>query len=152
MTSSEIFSKCLPHTASLTPGVGGIPDLTWQDVLLALQGIEPHHEGFIRYVYLDDPGGRHDFFAGLMAEVFTRSEIKAWILNHPKEIESMVLLAIREWKDGRNKHTDKSRAYAYGVKYHTWLRHYRTIYSTVVGLPAYWEDQVVQMIRKRLRR
>lgn len=152
MTSSEIFTKCIPRTGSLSPGVGGIPELTWQDVLLAIQGIESHHEGFIRYVYLDDPKGRHNFFAGLMTEACNRQEIQRWILSNPKQIESLVLLAIQEWKHSRAKYTDESRAFAFGVRPHQWRRTYKNVYSTIVGMPAYWEDQVLQVVRKRLKK
>jgi hypothetical protein len=150
MISSEIFSKCLPHTASLTPGVGGIPDLTWEDVLQSLQGIEKKHEGFIRYVHLDDSKGRHDFFAGLMMELCSRPDIQRWCKFNPGRIESLVLFAIKEWKHSRAKYTDESRAYAFGVRVHTWRRHFKQIYSVIVAIPAYWEDEVMQLVRKRL--
>lgn len=152
MTSSEIFSKCLPHTASMTPGVGGMPELTWEDVMGSISGIEKKHEGFIRYVYLDDPKGHHDFFAGLMTEIFTRTDVQRWVLNHPKKIESLVLLAIKEWKHSRQNYTDKSRALAFGESYHNWRRHYRTIYSIIVGTPTNWEDEVTQKLKWELRR
>lgn len=151
MTSSEIFSKCLPQTASLSIGVGGVPELTWQDVLASISGIPKKHEGLIRYVYLDDPKGHHDFFAGLMMEACSRFDIQQWCKGHPGHIEDIVLFAIREWKHSRAKYSDETRAYAYGTRLHTWRRHFKNTYSVVVGIPTYWEDEVLQQVRKRLR-
>lgn len=153
MTTSEIFSKCLPHTASLTPGTGGTPELTWQDVLTAIQGIEKHHEGFIRYVYLDDAKGRHDFYAGLMRETCSRDDVKHWLKSHSGHLDHLVTMAMLEWRYGRRrKYTDETRAFAFGVSYNKWRRHFKQIYSVIVGAPAYWEDQVLQVLKRRLRR
>lgn len=151
MTTSEVFTKCLPHTASLLPGVGGIPELTWQDVLGALQGIEKRHEGFIRYVHLGDLKGRHDFYAGLMTEACSRPDIQHWILRNPKKIDSIVTMAMEECKIGRNKYTNDSRAYIYGVSRGIWARRYQQAYSTIVALPAEWETDVIRRVKKWLR-
>ena len=153
MISCEIFTKCLPHTCSLSPGVAGIPELTWQDVLAGLQGIAPAHEGFIRYVYMDDPAGHHDFFAGLMIEACSREDVQRWAKHHPKQIENLALFAIREWRYGqRHKYNDVSRAYAYGVSRFKWCKHYKNIYRSIVGIPVTWEDQVIQDLARWLKK
>lgn len=150
MTTSEIFSKCTPKSPALIGGIGGKPELTWEDVEAALAGTERKHEGFIRYVYMDNPLGYDDFFDGLKSECISRLDVQMWVKRHPKKLDKLINLAIREWKHSRQKYTDKSRAFATGIKYHNWMRHYRNIYAVIVGLPAYWEDQVLQHIRRKL--
>jgi len=150
MTSSEIFSKCLPKSLGMLFGTGGKPNLTWEDVQASLAGCEAKHYGFIRYVYQDDPKGHHDFFAGMMMEACSRPDIQRWAKTNPGKIEGLVLFAIREWKHSRAKYTDESRAYAYGVRVHVWRRRYKNTYQIIVGIPTYWEDEILQRVRKRL--
>lgn len=153
MITCEIFTKALPHTCSMSPGVGGIPELTWQDVLGALAGIEAKHEGFIRYVYMDDPGGHADFYAGLMIEACSRPDVQRWAKSHHRQVEPLVLFAIREWRYGqRHKYNDVSRAYAFGVTRWQWSKHYKNIYRAIVGCPVEWEDQILQQMRRQLKR
>ena len=153
MITAEIFSKCLPHTTNMSPGVGGVPDLTWEDVLQSIRGIKKHHEGFIRYIYLDDPLGKHYFFAGLFVEACSGSDTRIWARSHYRKIEPLVLFAMREWKAGKShKFNDATRAHAFGVSAHTWRRHFKQVYSRILGAPVSWEDEVIQTVRKRLRR
>ena len=157
MSSSEIFSKCIPHTASLELGRGGIPEVTWTDVLLAIQGTTPEKEGFIRYVYMDDPRGRHTFFAGLFIEAMARRDVQDWIRfrkkqqNYKRDIETLVCMAIEEWKRGKKyTYTDQTRADRFGVSRATWARKYKLIFANIAAIPAYWEDEVLRLVRKRL--
>ena len=133
-------------------GIGGKPELTWEDVMGSVAGIEQKHEGLIRYVYLDDPGGKHDFFAGLMMEACARQDVQQWAKRHPGEIEALVRFAIREWKYPSPKYNGKTRAAAFDVTYHDWRRKYQTIYNAIAGIPTYWEDQVIQRVKRQLRR
>lgn len=152
MTSSETFTKCLPHTVNLTLGVGMGPEITREDVLLSLQGIRGKFEGFYRFVYMDDPKGRHDFFAGLMSEICAREDVQRWAVHNPGNLEKLALMAIQEWKHaGRQKYTDETRAHYFGVTYGKWRRRYKTVYGFILGTPALWEDQILQTIRPRLR-
>jgi len=117
----------------------------------SIAGIHPKHEGLIRYVYLDDPKGRYGFFAGLMMEACARRDVQAWVKRYPGEIETLVRFAIREWKHPSPRYNGKSRAAAFDVPYHTWRRKYQTIYSAIAGIPTYWEDEVMQRVKKQLR-
>lgn len=161
MLTAKIFCKVLPNSTGLTPGSGGPPEITWQDVLLALQGVTGKEEGFIRYVYMDDPRGRHDFFAGLFREAMNRSEIQQWLSKNNKkgertgDVERMVYMAMAEWKTNkRDEHgnpiNENSRAITMGVSRGVWARKYTLTYSSIVAMPAYWLDEVMRLATHRL--
>lgn len=152
MPDAEVFSRCLPHTAALTPGIGGIPELTWEDVMLSVRGQDKAHDGFLFFVHLCNPKGRHDFYAGLMQEITTNPKWQRWILNNPGNLDRLVRLAMQEWQEGRAKYTSEKRAYLFGVRPHVWRRKYQDIYSAIAAIPAEWESIIMQKSRRRLRR
>ena len=151
MTTSEIFSKCLPRPPSTTPGVGGMPEITWEDVLQGMQWIPSGHEGFIRYVYMDDPAGRHQFYAGLMVEICARDDLVNWRKHHKGHTTRLIQLAIEEWVLPATLNTDEARAHEYGVTPNQWRRQYKQTYSVIVAAPVYWEDEVLRQVRDWLK-
>jgi hypothetical protein len=101
---------------------------------------------------MDDPKGRHVFFAGLMQEICARRDIQIWAKQYPGNLENLVCIAILEWKHaGRHKYTDETRAHIFGVTYGKWRRKFKTVYSKIVGAPASWEDEILQVIKPRLK-
>lgn len=148
----EILTKCLPGTTTPYIGTGGVPEITWEDVLQSLQGIPAKQDGFIRFVYMDDPGGRGDFYAGLFIESFEDEQIAQWQTTHPGDLDKLVQLAIREWKHGqREKYSNSTRAIAFGVNRSKWRRHYQHVYAKIVCFPVQWEDEVMQQMKRKLR-
>ena len=154
-----MFNKCLPKPPRATPGHGGSPSVTWQDVLLSIQGIDKKYWGFIRYVYFDDQSARHEFYAGLFEEAMDREDVKQWKKHHrnkklKRQIDKMVELAIFEWKNHRRwdgwRITDTDRAKTMGVSRTTWCKWYKQIYSNIAAIPAYWESDFLITANKRL--
>lgn len=133
-------------------------NITWEDVGLAAQGLKPEYRGFIEYVFIQDPAGRHNFFAGLFMDVMERPYIQDWIRDERTRtgkygsVDRMVLMAMEEWRIGENQSlTDKSRAEAFGVTRSTWTRKYKKIYTDIFTIPSYWLDEVMEIVNKRLR-
>lgn len=164
MSTPEILSKLTPKTQSYTVGRGGAEALTWQDILLAMQGCQPEHQAFMLYVYSDDPQSRHSFFAGLFMEAMQDPAIIQWRENRKQQggyyraIETLCLLAVSEWSDRRDSKgrpagplTHQERATFMGVSRGTWNRKYKTIYRVIVSMPINWEHAVMRKINKRLR-
>jgi hypothetical protein len=164
MSTPEILSKLTPKTSSWSMGAGGASELTWQDILLAMQGCPPEHQAFMLYVYAGDPKSRHSFFAGLFMEAMTDPAIQAWRnvrsqqKGYHRAIETLCLLAIIEWSDRyETKHrpagrlTNQERAKFMGVSRGTWNRKYKMIYQIIVAMPAEWQSSVMRKVNKRLR-
>lgn len=165
MSTAEIYSKLTPKTQSYTLGAGGAADLTWQDILLAMQGCKPEHQAFMLYVYADDHQSRHSFFAGLFMRAMEDPTIKSWREMRKQQklagcgaIEALCLLAVVEWSDRRDAQgrpegrlTHEARARFMGVSRSTWNRKYKTIYQIIVSVPAGWESTVMRKVNKRLR-
>lgn len=159
MTGPEIFTKCLPKPPRLSPGRGGSPEVTWQDVILSVQGIDKKYWGFIRYIYFDDPQGRHEFYAGLFEEAMARPDVQQWKKHNrnkklKNQIDKMVELAMFEWKNHRrwegDRITEADRAKAMGVSLTTWKKWYKQIYSNIAAIPAYWEGDFLATASRRL--
>jgi len=153
MKGPEIFTRFIS-----TSQKGWADNITWEDVGLAAQGLKPEYKGFIEYVYIQDPGGRHNFFAGLFMDVMELSYIQDWIRDERTRtgqygsINKMVLMVMEEWRVGANRHhTDKSRAEDFGVTRSTWARKYKAIYTNIYTIPAFWLDEVMEIVNKRLR-
>lgn len=133
-------------------------DITWEDVGLASQGLKPEYKAFVEYVFIQDPNGRHDFFAGLFMDAMELRHVQDWIRGERQRtgefgsVNKMVLMAIEEWRVGVNQnHTDQSRADIFGVSRSTWARNYKSIYTDIFTIPGYWLDELMEMIDKRLR-
>lgn len=165
MSTAEILSKLTPKTQSYSLGRGsGASDLTWQDILLAMQGCQPEHQAFMLYVYGNDPKSRHSFFAGLFMEAMQDPQVLTWKEarkqhnGYYRAIETMCLLAIIEWSDRRTEQrrpagplTNQDRAEFMGVSRGTWGRKYKKIYQVIVAIPREWELSVMRKVNKRLR-
>lgn len=157
MSTAEILSKLTPKTVNYTGISTGSPDLGWQDILHAMHGVDHWKISFMLYVYGDNAQCRHEFFAGLFMEIMERPEVQAWI-RHRKEqsgyhraIETMVLLAIIEWKHWNVGIFEIDRANHMGVSLSTWKRKYKLIYKTIITTPAQWESEVMRIVTKRLK-
>ncbi len=154
MKTPEIFTQHLSSLWSLWGEVADHP--RWEDVGLAQQGLKPEYKGFIEYVFSGDPGGRRNFYAGLFMDIMSRPEVLAWIRcrrlhgHYCKAIETMVQMAVEEWKDGQGG-TDASRAKLFGVCRGTWAKKYKLMYNTIMATPASWELEIMQIVNKRLR-
>ena len=147
-----------PRAPEYELGAASSADYTWQDVSCALQGVDSGKLGFMLFVYGNDPSGRHNFFAGLFMEVMERAEVRAWMRHREqlgvyyKAIETMCLLTIIEWGEGKKtRFTDQTRAQYMGVSRATWARKYKLIYQTILKIPQYWQDEVMRIVNKRLR-
>jgi len=120
-----------------------------------MRGIDPGKAGFLTFIYGNNPKGRHDFYAGLFIEVMQRPEVQLWIQQrksqrgYKRSIESLCLLAILEWKEG--KLTNQVRAEYIEVSRGTWNRKYRDIYRYILAIPTYWESEIMRIITKRLK-
>ena len=123
---------------------------------MAQQGLKPEYKGFIEYVFAADPSGRHNFYAGLFMDIMSRPEVLVWIRSrrlhghYCKAIETMVQMAVEEWKDGQNS-TDASRAKLFGVCRGTWAKKYKLMFSTIMAAPVLWEQDIMRVVNKRLR-
>lgn len=152
MNTAEILSS-LTHTRP--------PDIEttrppWQDVLQAMQGIDPWKISFMLFAYAGDTQSRHSFFSGLFMEVMQRQEIQIWIQQRRQQggyyrsIETLCLISIMEW--GASKpYTNQTRAKLMGVSLSTWKRKYRLVYQTIHAAPAEWEAEVMRIVTKRLK-
>ncbi len=153
MKSPEIFTR---FTA--TSRKDWTDNISWEDVGLATQGLKPEYKGFIEYVFIQDPRGRHNFFAGLFMDVMEQPYVQDWIRDERARtgqygsINKMVQMAMEEWRVGANQnHTDKSRSKDFGVSRSTWVRKYKEIYGHIFTTPAFWLDEVMEIVNKRLR-
>lgn len=159
MSTAEILSGLTAQTVKYQSNTSQ-SETSWQDILLAMQGLEPGKTGFMLYVYggHDHRHEHHNFYAGLLMEVLQRPEILLW-REHRKQqpgynrnIERMVLMTIIEWREASAiKCTAQHRAQCMGVSLSTWKRKYKQVYQTIMAIPAYWEDEVMRMVNKRLR-
>lgn len=153
MNTPEILSKLTAKTARYEERVGGSPDLTWQDILLALQGINPGKYGFLMHVYANDGQARHDFFAGLFMEAMQHPGVRIWLEARQGKpigrVERMCQLAVVEWKAG-GPVTASSRAAFMQTSRGSWNRKYRDVYRTIYAIPASWEGEIMRKVQQRL--
>ena len=153
MKTPEIFTR---FTA--TSRKGQADSVSWEDVGLAAQGLKPEYKAFIEYVFIQDPAGRHNFFAGLFMDVMERRDVQDWVRDERARtgqygsINKMVVMTIEEWRVGANQvHTDKSRSQLFGVSRGTWAAKYKIIYNVILETPLIWEQEIMQIMNKRLR-
>jgi hypothetical protein len=156
----ELFSKCLPKSTGFNTGSGGVPNITWEDVLQSIAGINKPAEAVIFYVFLDNPKARHQLFAYLYQETMNDRRVQEWLLTRkdrkPREIERLVLLAIHEWKTNGHIHpgvkfTENARAAFYGVSRGIWSRKYSRVYSMISQAPSNWMGDALLMAHDRLQ-
>lgn len=153
MKGPEIFTR---FTATSRRGYAD--NITWEDVAIATHGLKPEYRGFIEYVFIQDPAGRHNFFAGLFMDVMERQYVQDWARDERARtgeygsINKMVQMAMEEWRVGANQRfTDKIRADIFGVSRATWARKYKEVYGYIFTAPAFWLDEIMQIVNKRLR-
>ncbi len=156
MSLSEILSKLTPKTQNYEgAGVRGVSELTWQDILQAMQGVDPGKTGFMLCVYANDTQAHH-FWAGLFIEVMARPDVQAWREARSEEgrrgpIKALCYLAVKEWTSQGDKWTHQRRADEIGVSRGTWNRKYSGMYQLIFEIPTYWQDEVEILLRQRLR-
>ena len=156
MSLSEILSKLTPKTQNYSgAGAAGVSDLTWQDVIQAIRGLEPGRTGFMLCVYGNNKQARHDFFAGLFMAAMELPTLQIWSSNmraegHCGAIEDLSALAVKEWTE-EGKWTHQCRADLIGVSRSTWNRKYRDVYKRIVEIPVFWQEEVERIMRQRLR-
>lgn len=157
MSISELLSKLTPKTQNFSgAGARGISDLTWQDVLDAMEGVDPGKEGFMLCVWGNNPDACHDFWAGLFMEAMARPDVQSWSAARRHEgyhgaVKALSRLAVKEWTEWRAKWTHQVRANEIGVSRGTWNRKYRDIYQSIYAIPGFWQDEVERLLRQRLR-
>ncbi len=148
----ETLAGLAARTRKYEPGF----ELPREDILLSLQGVDPAKMAFVLYAF-GSSDRRHDFFAGLFMEVMQRPETQLWIQQRRQQrgyyrsVEALCLLVVLEWGEGRNKFTHEKRAQLMGVSRGTWNRKYKTIYESIVEIPAYWLDEILTTARNRLK-
>lgn len=127
----------------------------WQDVLEAMQGIDPWKTAYMLFAYAGDNRSRHSLFAGLFMEAMERPEIQWWIRirkaqgGYYRDVETLCLIAIMEY--GSKPYTHQMRAKLMGVSLSTWKRKYRATWAVIYAIPNAWEREVMEIINKRLR-
>jgi len=156
MSTAELLSKLTPKTQSYTGTGRGSSELSWQDVVQALHGIDPAMTGFMLYVFGADPQSKSDFWAGLFIEAMQRPKVQAWrearkLEGCIGEVRAICYLAVEEWGNATEKFTHASRAEFMEVSRGTWNRKYRDMYKYIYSIPVYWQDEVERIIRNRLR-
>jgi hypothetical protein len=155
--NAEILSRLQAKPNRYEPGKGSGDGISWQDIELALQGVDKKTDAFCRYVFnqsedyrMDEPN-RRVFWAGLFMEALERPEIQAFQLLNQGHVNRLTLFAVKEWRRGSHNYTDESRAHAYGVTRGVWNRRYRTTYRCIAAIPIYWLDAVERVLKVRLR-
>lgn len=154
----EILSELNPRTQQYELS---FYDHQWQDIMAALQGCDPGHQGFMLYVYGNDEKGRHSFFASLYREIMARPDTQEWIkwrrsrrqlasTKYEQDVERMVLLAMVEWRHPEIRFTNKIRAKFLKISERTWDRWFSRIYKTIVAAPTYWRDEIMRLLNQRL--
>lgn len=155
MSISEVLSKLTPKTQNYTgAGVSGESDLTWQDILQAMHGVDPGKTGFMLCVYGNNNKACHDFWAGLFMSAMELPTVQIWSATRRHEgyhgtVKALTRLAVKEWTES-GKWTHQRRANLIGVSRGTWNRKYRDIYKRIVAIPGYWQDEVERLLRHRL--
>jgi hypothetical protein len=161
MRNIEIISKFIVKPPGHEIGFkidGNTPDLGWEDVLLALQGIPPGRFAFLMYAYNGDEQARHSFFAELFMDVMQHLVVHRWILDrksegdYHREVEAMCQLAVEEWQTGNYaRGTQRTRAAFMDVSRGTWRRRYDAIYHFIALRPSEWETEIMKIVTARLR-
>jgi len=156
MSTIEIISKLTPKTQNYEgSGAIGVSDLTWQDIIQALQGVDAGMTGFVLCVYGSDKQACHSFWAGLFMAAMDLPTVQVWSAARRHEgyhgaVKALSRLAVKEWTEGRDKWTHQRRASLIGVSRGTWNRKYRDIYRRIVGIPGFWQDEVERILKQRL--
>lgn len=156
MSATELLSKLTPTNQRYSgAGVSGVSELTWEDVIHAMQGVDPGKTGFLLCVYGDDRQA-HQFWATLFMEVMNRPDVQAWREIRSTEgrrgpIKTLCCLAVKEWISGSDVWTHQLRADEIDVSRGTWNRKYRDMYALIHRIPTYWQDDVERILKQRLR-
>ncbi|MCP4470165.1 MAG: hypothetical protein GY815_05680 [Gammaproteobacteria bacterium] len=152
MSTLELLAKAAGKTPRYGDLLaGGHGDITWQDVLQALQGVSLAKTSFALYLIVDDKTCRHYFWAGLFMEVMQRPELVARPdLRQPGEVEALCQLAVMEW-GGHEKYSNTKRAAAMNVSRGTWYRRHKDTYHEIYKIPGVWQLELEQLLRQRLR-
>jgi hypothetical protein len=157
MSLSEILCKLTPKTQNYAgSGATGSSDLTWQDIVHAMQGVDPGKTAFMLCVYGSDTQACHQFWAGLFMSAMELPTVRIWSSNRRHDgyhgaVKALSRLAVLEWTQGRDTWTHQRRANEIGVSRGTWNRKYRDIYQRIVDIPGYWQEEVERLLRQRLR-
>lgn len=150
MSTIEILAKAAAKTPRYDASAGGFGDLTWQDVLQALQGVNLAKTSFALFLITGDKSCKHYFWAGLFMEALARRHIYLWSKQHTRAVDALCALAVMEWGDSR-KYTQARRAALMGVSRSAWRRKYRSIYHEIRAIPDDWRRELEGVLRNRLR-
>jgi hypothetical protein len=156
MSTIEIVSKLTPKTQNYEgSGAAGISDLTWQDVVQALQGINAGVTAFVLCVYGNDRRASHGFWSGLFIAAMELPTVRNWSAERRHEgyhgaVKALSRLAVKEWTEYNVKWTHQRRANEIGVSRSTWNRKYRGVYKRIIEIPVFWQAEVERILKQRL--
>jgi len=150
MSTLEILAKAAAKTPRYDLFESGHGDLTWQDVLQALQGVSLAKTSFALFLITDDKTCRHYFWAGLFMDVMQHWWLREWSDRHVGAVQGLCRIAVSEWGDGK-RYSDTKRAELMGVSRGTWYRKYRDVYPDIYEIPKEWQLELEQLLRQRLR-